>query len=201
MTARADRVARALRAVSRRSCARRCCRCCATQAASSSPCVLPLLLLFLFGYGVSLDLKNVAVCVVVEQPTPAIARALPRRSSIRASSPRARYATGGNARTISSPGGSRASSPCRPKSAALSERGEAAPIQVLVDGSDPNTAGLVQNYVQGLWSTWLAEERRICPRGAGRHRPAHLVQPGARERGFPAAGPRRRQHDADRHAC
>ena len=37
-------------------------------------------------------------------------------------------------------------------------RGETAPIQVLVDGSDPNTAGLVQTYVQGLWSNWLDQE-------------------------------------------
>jgi ABC-2 type transport system permease protein len=37
-------------------------------------------------------------------------------------------------------------------------RGETAPVQVLVDGSDPNTAGLVQLYVQGLWSNWLLQE-------------------------------------------
>lgn len=37
-------------------------------------------------------------------------------------------------------------------------RGETAPIQVLVDGSDPNTAGLVNNYVQGLWANWLNQE-------------------------------------------
>ena len=37
-------------------------------------------------------------------------------------------------------------------------RGETAPIQVLIDGSDPNTAGLVQTYVQGLWSNWLDQE-------------------------------------------
>ena len=32
--------------------------------------VLPLLLLFIFGYGVSLDLRNVPVGLVVEQPSP-----------------------------------------------------------------------------------------------------------------------------------
>ncbi len=37
-------------------------------------------------------------------------------------------------------------------------RGETAPVQVLVDGSDPNTAGLVQFYVQGLWANWLQQE-------------------------------------------
>ncbi len=37
-------------------------------------------------------------------------------------------------------------------------RGESAPVQVLVDGSDPNTAGLVLNYAQGVWSNWLEQE-------------------------------------------
>jgi len=37
-------------------------------------------------------------------------------------------------------------------------RGETAPIQVLVDGSDPNTAGLVAGYVQLLWANWLQQE-------------------------------------------
>jgi ABC-2 type transport system permease protein len=37
-------------------------------------------------------------------------------------------------------------------------RGETAPIQVLVDGSDPNTAGLVVTYVQSLWSNWVQQE-------------------------------------------
>ena len=34
----------------------------------------------------------------------------------------------------------------------------AAPVQILVDGTDPNTAGLVANYAQGVWSNWLAQE-------------------------------------------
>ena len=33
-----------------------------------------------------------------------------------------------------------------------------APVQVIVDGSDPNTAGLVMNYVQGVWENWLQQE-------------------------------------------
>ena len=37
-------------------------------------------------------------------------------------------------------------------------RGETAPIQVIVDGSDPNTADLVRNYIQLLWANWLEQE-------------------------------------------
>ena len=31
-------------------------------------------------------------------------------------------------------------------------------IQVLVDGSDPNTADLVRNFVEALWVNWLEQE-------------------------------------------
>ena len=37
-------------------------------------------------------------------------------------------------------------------------RGDTAPVQILVDGSDPNTAGLVLNYAQGVWGNWLEQE-------------------------------------------
>jgi ABC-2 type transport system permease protein len=37
-------------------------------------------------------------------------------------------------------------------------RGETAPVQIIVDGSDPNTAGLAQNYAQGVWANWLQQE-------------------------------------------
>ena len=37
-------------------------------------------------------------------------------------------------------------------------RGERAPIQVIVDGSDPNKATLVRNYLQGVWVNWLVQE-------------------------------------------
>ena len=37
-------------------------------------------------------------------------------------------------------------------------RGESAPIQVIVDGSDPNTADLVGNYLGLLWANWLEQE-------------------------------------------
>ncbi len=29
-------------------------------------------------------------------------------------------------------------------------------IQVIIDGTDPNTASFVQNYAQGVWSNWIA---------------------------------------------
>jgi len=119
--------------------------------------VLPLLLLFLFGFGVSLDLENVAVCVVVEQPTPEVA-------SFAAAFRQSRFFAAREVRDRRQCEGDLVAGRIKgiialPAAfAARAEREEDAPIQVLVDGSDPNTAGLVQNYVQSLWSNWLLEE-------------------------------------------
>jgi ABC-2 type transport system permease protein len=54
-------------------------------------------------------------------------------------------------------------------------RGETAPVQVIVDGSDPNTAGLVVNYVQGVWNNWLVQEGVSASSLAVRPRAAPLV--------------------------
>jgi ABC-2 type transport system permease protein len=107
---------------------------------------------------VSLDLKNVAVCVVVEQPTPASAR-------FAASLQHSRFFAAREVRDRRQCEGDLVAGRIKgiitlpAQSAVRSGRGEAGPIQVLVDGSDPNTAGLVQNYVQGLWSAWLLEDQ------------------------------------------
>ena len=52
-------------------------------------------------------------------------------------------------------------------------RGDAAPVQILVDGSDPNTAGLVLNYAQGVWGNWLVQEA-FRPGRPGPARPAAI---------------------------
>jgi ABC-2 type transport system permease protein len=33
-----------------------------------------------------------------------------------------------------------------------------APIQIITDGSEPNTANFVQNYVEGAWQNWLQQQ-------------------------------------------
>jgi ABC-2 type transport system permease protein len=120
--------------------------------------ILPLLLLFLFGFGVSLDLKNVEVCVVIEAPTPdATSFAASFAHSIFFAMREVRdrrqceddLVAGRVKGIVALPAAF----------SARAARNEASPIEVLVDGSDPNTAGLVQNYVLGLWRTWLAVEQ------------------------------------------
>jgi ABC-2 type transport system permease protein len=118
---------------------------------------LPLLLLLIFGYGVSLDAKNVPIALVVEHP---------------------------GAQTSSFSGGFFQSpyfSPVAMTSIQEAEvalrqskvngivwlrqnfdrdflRKESPPISVLVNGVDANTARLVEGYVQGIWFGWLEQE-------------------------------------------
>ena len=119
--------------------------------------VLPLLLLFIFGFGVTLDLRRVPIAVVIEWPSP-------EADSFLASFRNSRYFEVRFARNRKAVEHDLVSGRLKGVvvlAAGFSDRlgrGETAPIQVLVDGSDPNTAGLVQTYVQGLWSNWLDQE-------------------------------------------
>lgn len=121
--------------------------------------VLPLVLLLIFGYGVSLDAKNVPVGLVIEQPSP-------QTSAFRASFEQSPYFEPHLFVHI------------QEAEAALrradingivwvredfSEQilsGATAPIGVFVNGVDANTARLVQGYVQGAWTTWLLDYAR-----------------------------------------
>lgn len=119
--------------------------------------VLPLLLLFIFGFGVSLDLKRVPVGVVIESRSP-------EADSFLASFRNSRYFevhVGRHRKTFEHDLVSGRLKGMVVLAADFSDRlgrGDTAPIQVLVDGSDPNTAALVQNYVQGLWGNLLEQE-------------------------------------------
>jgi ABC-2 type transport system permease protein len=119
--------------------------------------VLPMILLFLFGYGVSLDANAVKIGVVVEASSgPAESLA----ASFRAS--RFFDVTQARDRRLLEPlmiAGKIHGIVVIP--AAFSENAahdvRTARIQVLTDGSDPNTAKFVENYSQGVWSNWAVQ--------------------------------------------
>ncbi len=119
--------------------------------------VLPLLLLLIFGYGVSLDLRRVPVGLVIEQPSP-------EADSLAASFRNSRYFAVRLVRHRAEVESDLVSGRLKGVVVLAADfadrlsRGETAPVQVLVDGSDPNTAGLVENYVQGVWENWLRQE-------------------------------------------
>ncbi len=45
----------------------------------------------------------------------------------------------------------------------MARDGDSAPIQVITDGSEPNTANFVQGYVEGIWQIW--QQQRAEDRG------------------------------------
>lgn len=117
--------------------------------------VLPAILLFLFGYGVSLDTARSRIGLIDEAPTP-LTQDL--AASFTASS--AFAVTHGRDRRefeddlVLGRLGGIVVLPASFSADLAAGRGPA--IQVIVDGSDPNTANFVQNYTQALLSNWLA---------------------------------------------
>ena len=121
-------------------------------------CVLPLLLLFIFGTGVSLDLRLVRLAVVLEQSSPEATSLLDayrnsRFFTVQVVRHRAEVedelVAGRLAGIIV----------LRADFADRLGRGDQAPVQIIVDGSDPNTAGLVEGYAQGVWQTGCSRKR------------------------------------------
>jgi ABC-2 type transport system permease protein len=119
--------------------------------------VLPMALLFIFGTGVSLDLKRVPIGLVIERSSPETASftsALTNVSvfEIHLGKHRSEFEEA----LVS--GQLKGVVVLAADFANRLHRGDSAPIQMLVDGSDPNTAGLVQNYLTGAWSNWRTQD-------------------------------------------
>ena len=125
--------------------------------------VLPALLLFLYGYGVSFDVTTVRIGLVIENPTPAADQFRQALSNtpffaVRESTSARAFLddlTAGRLEGIVILKGD------------FSQRigrGDTAPVQIVTDGSDPNTAALVTGYVQGAWQSWL--DQRALSAGA-----------------------------------
>ncbi|MDF2116406.1 ABC transporter permease [Roseiarcaceae bacterium H3SJ34-1] len=117
--------------------------------------VLPLLLLFLFGYGVSLDATRTRIGLVVESATSVT-------QDLAASFQASRYfevVNGRDRREFEEDllvGKVRGILVIPATFDADFAATRAPKIQVIVDGSDPNTASFVQNYAQGVVATWAA---------------------------------------------
>lgn len=115
--------------------------------------VLPVILLFLFGYGVSLDTGRTRIGLIVEEPTPLT-------EDLSASFKGSRYfdvVDGHDRREFEVQlvnGTIRGILVIPSRFSADFAAGTSPAIQVLVDGSDPNTANFVQNYTQGVVAAW-----------------------------------------------
>ena len=118
--------------------------------------VLPALLLMLFGFGISFDATQVKIGLVIEEPGPDTAWFLASLSNtpyfdVQQATDRRVFIDQLSAGRLDG---------IVVLSGDFSERlarGDTAGVQVITDGSDPNTAGLVSGYVQGAWASWQAQ--------------------------------------------
>jgi len=119
--------------------------------------LLPVLLLLIFGYGVSLDAKNIRIGLVIEQPDSA-------SLSFAGGFEQSPYFA-----PIVLPSIQEAESELRASAidgivwlrhnfGADYLRRESPPIGVLINGVDANTARLIEGYVQGIWFGWLEQQ-------------------------------------------
>ncbi len=118
--------------------------------------VLPVLLLLLFGYGISLDAKHVPLGIVVESPSPEAAAFAGSFEQSEYLSPQ-RFSTIQEAEqaliTHEVDGIVWLRSDFEEK--LLS--GADAPIGVIINGVDANTAHIIEGYVNGAWLSWLQQ--------------------------------------------
>ena len=119
--------------------------------------VLPIVLLIIFGYGVNLDATRVRVGVLVEDggsEASSLARTLAASPYLetRFAGSRAeldRWLDTGAIRgmaVIPSDFGTR-----------VQRGGGRAPLEVVTDGAEPNTANFVASYLTAIWQTWLQQ--------------------------------------------
>lgn len=128
--------------------------------------VLPVLLILLFGYGLSLDVTNVPVAVVLEDPSPAAAELAAgfqlspyfdvrfMTSMVQARDLMLTRKVDGIVRI-------------RPDFARRLNLGDAE-VQVLLHGTDANRARIIQGYAQGAvgqWAARMAAEGKDAPGG------------------------------------
>lgn len=120
--------------------------------------VLPFILLFLYGFGVSLDMNHLRIGLVLEDTAPdaqSFAKALTDSRFFEVTIVRHR-----NELTDAIIRGAIRGIVVVPSyfSEFRQRPATVAPIQVITDGSEPNTARFVQNYVQAAWGNWLQQE-------------------------------------------
>jgi ABC-2 type transport system permease protein len=116
--------------------------------------LMPIFLLLLFGYGVSLDSEHVPVAIVVEQPGADTADFSASFHQSRYFNPQL-YGDTRSAEQAMMAGDVLAVVVLRQDFAKRLHQADGAPIQLIVNGVDANSARLVSGYVQGVWGKWL----------------------------------------------
>ncbi len=133
--------------------------------------LMPVVLLLIFGYGVSLDAEHVPIALVVEQPSADTA-------SLTGGFQQSRYFAPVFMHNLHE---AEAALMQRRVDAIVHLRSDftrqlrqpgGAPVQVIVNGVDANTARLILGYVQGVWQRWL--QQQALARGQTLHAPLQI---------------------------
>lgn len=120
--------------------------------------ILPMILMFLYGFGVSLDISHLKIGLILEDTSPTVQRF----ASSLTNTPYFDVTIGRDRREFDYDiaRGAIRGLVVVPSyfSSFLNRPSNIAPIQVIADGSEPNTANFVTNYVQGAYQSWLQQE-------------------------------------------
>ena len=118
--------------------------------------VLPLILLFLMGYAISLDSKNIPVGIVVEKSSKYTQSLVDSFKQ----SPSFNVLVSQNKREFKEliQKGEIRSIIVIPSTFAKDLALNSVKIQIIADGSEPNIVGYVQKYSNEIWQNWLQQE-------------------------------------------
>jgi ABC-2 type transport system permease protein len=133
--------------------------------------VMPMILLFLFGYGVTLDAEHIPIAVVSDDHGP-MAKALVARFEL---SPHFEVTQARGLNQVKAMVGDRsADAVIRLQSdfTKILSSGGSAPVQLIVNGIDANRARLIQGYVHNVIGEWSVMRRQ---RGESARMPAVMV--------------------------
>jgi len=119
--------------------------------------VLPIMLIILFAYAISMDISKIKVGLILEDGSnyaQTLAGAYINNQYFDVKVARARHAfeedlIAGNIRGII----------IIPRDFGRDiEQGQIKPIEIITDGTEPNTANFIQNYALAIWSAWSNQQ-------------------------------------------
>ena len=123
--------------------------------------ILPIVLLLIFGYGISLDAKNIRIALVVEQPDASSLSFAGGFYQTPYFAPNA-YPTIQEAETALRRAEVDGIVWLRSDFGSNYLRKDSPPVGLIVNGVDANTARLIEGYVQGIWFTWLEQQAELA---------------------------------------
>jgi len=135
--------------------------------------LMPVVLLLLFGYGVSLDAEHVPITLVVEHPSAVTARFTKGFLGSRYFNPNQMLSIREGTQSLLEHEANGLVY-LREDFAESLQRTEGGAIQVIINGVDANNARLISGYVEGVWNDWI--KRESLKQGSGPAMPVQVQQ-------------------------